>query len=215
MARHVKHVQNEEGFVLIAALMFMVLLTIIGIAATTDTSLELQIAGNDKVHKQTFSKAEAGVMLGVEILEQSFNCTTGFKETSASDSVADLNWLPIPRVRIYKRGDYLLGNNSPITCSDAGDITTADAAYPIANLGSGIEADYLYFGGETRMLAGGALEQAAGYEGKGKAAGQGGVAKFIDIYSQHRGLVNSESVILLGWRHLVSPSLGDPYGWCE
>ena len=38
---------------------------------------------------------------------------------------------------------------------------------------------------------------AAGYEGKGKSAGQGGVAKIFEIYSQFLGLNNSEPSLLL------------------
>ena len=37
---------------------------------------------------------------------------------------------------------------------------------------------------------------AAGYEGKGKSAGQGGVAKIFEIYSQFLGLNNSEAIVV-------------------
>ena len=147
-------------------------------------------------------------MLGVELLEQSFGCATGFKKTSGT--LADLTGTPI---RVYERdGDNVLWNNGFPVCSDIYDNNKADGAYPIANLdpdGNGDPSDnlqetgYLYYGSETHMLAGGALQMAAGYEGKGKGAGQGGVAKFNDIYSKFQGLRNSETVILMGWRHLV------------
>ena len=59
-----KRTQQDEGFVLVTALLIMLILTIIGIATTTNTSIELQIAGNDKVFKKTFYEAEAGAILG-------------------------------------------------------------------------------------------------------------------------------------------------------
>jgi Tfp pilus assembly protein PilX len=51
--------QNENGIALIVALMLLVLLTLLGMAATTTAVLEIQIAGNDKVYKQNFYMAEA------------------------------------------------------------------------------------------------------------------------------------------------------------
>lgn len=194
--------RNEQGFVLVTALLIMLVLTIIGIVTTTNTSTELQIAGNDKVHHKTFYESEAGAMLGTEILEQAFNCSMGFTANSGSNRD-----LPAPAtIRVYARGtpvDLILWNNDPPAAADIGDITTADVAYPIANLGTGVEAGYMYMGGSTTMLPGGALQMAAGYEGKGKSAAQGGVAKNFDIYSQFNGLVDSQSIILFGWRHLV------------
>jgi hypothetical protein len=215
MYKQLQSHHNEQGFVLVTALLVMLVLTIIGIITTTNTSTELQIAGNDKVHKMTFYEAESGAILGTEILEQSLNCSTGFTSTSTVDGVAvrDLPDPPNSRIRVYARGesvgseDLILWNNEPPAPDDLediiGDIAQADIAYPIANLGDGVEAGYLYISGATTMLPGGALQMAAGYEGKGKAAGQGGVAKYFDIYSQFNGLVDSESIILFGWRHLV------------
>lgn len=198
-----KKLHQEEGFVLVTALLIMLVLTIIGIAATTNTSIELQIAGNDKVHKKTFYEAEGGGNLGTEIIEQAFSCPVGFGVDNTIDGidVAELEGT----VRVYDRNNNLTLWRNPLpayNCSTAP--TTADAAYPIANLdATGIEVGYLQFGSETYMLPGGALQMAAGYEGKGKAAAQGGVAKMIDIYSQFRGLNHSESVILYGWRHVI------------
>ena len=51
------------------------------------------------------------------------------------------------------------------------------------------------------MGAGGSLQDNAGYEGKGKSAAGGGIYKMYDIYSQYSGLNNTESIVLLGWRH--------------
>ncbi|MCF8069558.1 MAG: pilus assembly PilX N-terminal domain-containing protein [Desulfobacterales bacterium] len=202
-----KHMENEKGFILITSLLIMLVLTIIGIATTTNTSIELQIAGNDKIHKKTFYEAEAGAVLGTEIVEQSFNCPTGFNKNNDPENAADLSGT---LVRVYERnGNLLLQDNEAPT--DIGNIATADVAFPIANIASGIDVGHLYVGGETQMLPGGALQMAAGYEGKGKAAGQGGVGKIVNIYSQFNGLSNSESIILFGWRHLVGTEGGCNY----
>lgn len=54
-----KTLKNEQGFVLITSLMMLVVLMVIGIAATNTTTLELQISGNDKMTNQTFYRADA------------------------------------------------------------------------------------------------------------------------------------------------------------
>ncbi|MBT3176491.1 MAG: hypothetical protein HOG03_13690 [Desulfobacula sp.] len=54
----IKTLNNQEGFALITTLLFLVILTIIGIAATNTTSIEISIAGNEKVYKQNFYQAE-------------------------------------------------------------------------------------------------------------------------------------------------------------
>ena len=233
MRRHVTTINNEEGFVLVTGLMILLILTLLGLAATTNTNIELQIAGNDRLHKQTLYQAEGGAITGTEVLEQNFNCTTGF--TDNPGSAGGVNWVNVEgTIRAFERktdrGNAASDDNTIAFWRNVdlnaiensagfyvGDITEADVAYPIANLdpdGDGDPGDdlpetgYLYIAGQTAMLPGGALQMAAGYEGKGKGAGAGGVAKIMDIYSQYRGALNSESIILFGWRHLVG-SEGD------
>ena len=54
----IKILNNKDGFALITAMLFLVVLTVIGIAATNTTSIEIGIAGNEKVYKQNFYLAE-------------------------------------------------------------------------------------------------------------------------------------------------------------
>ncbi len=52
--------KSEDGFALIVSLMFLVLLTLLGFASTTNTLYELQISRNDRSRKSAFYAAEAG-----------------------------------------------------------------------------------------------------------------------------------------------------------
>ena len=45
---------NEKGSVTVLAVVMLALLTLLGIAATTTSSIEVQIAGNDLRHKLAF-----------------------------------------------------------------------------------------------------------------------------------------------------------------
>jgi Tfp pilus assembly protein PilX len=101
---------REEGFVLVAALLVMLVLTILGIATTTNVSLELQIAGNDKVHKRTFYGAEGGAVLGSELLEQNLNCATGFSAGAVAASASgNESWQPPSQIRKLNKDPPLRG----------------------------------------------------------------------------------------------------------
>ncbi|SHO45682.1 pilus assembly PilX family protein [Desulfopila aestuarii] len=185
---------KDDGFVLVTALLVMLILTIIGITATTNTSLELRIAGNDKLHKQTFYTAEGGAILGAEILEQNLNCVTGFASSPINGNIT-INTLDMA-FNSYGDADY---SSKATIAQTIMDNAKADFVFPIA----GAEQSFGYVVGETRMQPGGTLVMAAGYERKGKSAASGGVSLHYDVYSRHLGKDDSESIVLLGWRHLV------------
>lgn len=63
------HMAGEDGFVLIAGMMVMVVLTMLGLAATSTTMFEHQISGNDKVAKEVFYRAESAAYEGAQRLE--------------------------------------------------------------------------------------------------------------------------------------------------
>ena len=192
---------DEEGFVLIVSLLIMLILTIIGIAATTNTSLELRIAGNDKTHKETFYTAEAGAILGAELLEQNINCVTGFASTgtnSNGDDITLINSDPIFPIQVETL-DFAYNQPGPSSFDDLLVDDKADIFFPVGNQ----ELSFLYVYGDTKKMHGGSLIGHAGYERLAKSSAAGGTALEYDIYSRHIGLGNSESIVLFGWTHLV------------
>jgi type IV pilus assembly protein PilX len=78
----ISRVKNEEGSVLIVALIVLVLLTLLGIFATRTTEVEMQIAGNDYRYKRNVYFAEAMAMA----------CAQDIKNEPVLDIVA-LSWL--------------------------------------------------------------------------------------------------------------------------
>ncbi|UCF83665.1 MAG: hypothetical protein JSV50_21290 [Desulfobacteraceae bacterium] len=59
MSTFVRRGKNENGSVLVVALLILVLLTIIGISAMSTTNVELKISGNEKSYKMALYAAEA------------------------------------------------------------------------------------------------------------------------------------------------------------
>ena len=52
---------NEKGSILAVAVIFLFLLTALGMFATTSSNIELQIAGNHKINKMVFYAADSGI----------------------------------------------------------------------------------------------------------------------------------------------------------
>ncbi len=79
--------ENEDGSALVISLIMLVLLTLIGISASTTSEIELKISGNDKLHKMAFYTAESGWQMGANYLDSQYPPIT------SSSSVTDI-WMP-------------------------------------------------------------------------------------------------------------------------
>ncbi len=64
MKKVIWKIRGERGTTLIVTLAIMVILVLIGIAALTTSSIDLRITGNERVQKQAFNWAEAGLDFG-------------------------------------------------------------------------------------------------------------------------------------------------------
>lgn len=215
-----KTINNDGGFVLIVALLIMVVLTVIGIVATNTSVLELKISGNDRVHKRALYQAEAGAILATEVVEKNIQCLTGFAKTGAVSGVdvADLD----ATTRVWSRttnarnGLAMYLDPKPWTadiCTPT-DINTPNVSYPINNLATAVELTDVYLGGHVAMLPGGSLVMAAGYERAGKSSAAGGTERNYDIISRHRGVDNSQSTVVFGWRHVINSPTATVPGYC-
>ena len=61
--------KNEQGVVMIAALLVLVLLTIIGIASTNTSNTEVQIAGHQVAYQQNFYRTEGAIVEAIALLD--------------------------------------------------------------------------------------------------------------------------------------------------
>ena len=191
---------NEDGFLLVLTMVMLIVLTIIGIAATNLTRIELQIAGNDRVHKKTFYQADGGTEIGMRLAYDNAVCVQingGFNADSTT-----------PNVRTI--GDIIVNDldfSSPQTLAST---VVADgnrhAVYYPDGLGTPSHTNLL-FNVSTKITPGSGMQMVSGYEGLGTSAAGGGTHSKFDIYSQHFGDLNSQSVITIGWQmstHIIN-----------
>lgn len=185
---------NEEGFVLVGALLILLLLVLIGIAATTTTTVEIQVAGADRMRKETFYNADSGVQLAARLVEENLGCSDGFADGGGGEATIN-GQVQVTDIRFSQ-------NTSATMPSDA----NRDLYYPQDYAGNEPHTN-MTVGGTSTSAAGAGLQMIAGYEGKGKgSAGGGGLINF-NIYSQHKGQNNSESVVQAEWQHVVGQEL--------
>ncbi len=64
---------NEDGSVIIIALVMLMLLTMVGTSATNTSSIEIQVAGNERSYKQVFFRAEAAAMQAAQRIKNDAN----------------------------------------------------------------------------------------------------------------------------------------------
>jgi len=194
MIQKKKQFGNEDGFVLVISLLILLILVIIGVAATTNTSIELQIAGNEKVHKQTFYQADGGAEMGIRLTYENAMCINmgGFAASPPGQ-------FQVMTLDFASPGGYPPPSPSDIVRDVFFDPSQAfDNVAPHTNL---------TVGGVTVLSEGSGSAQVSAYEGLGQSSAAGGTHVLYLINSQHRGAVNSESNIGLGWRlssHLIN-----------
>ncbi len=61
---------NQNGSVLVIGMLTLAILSLIGIAATTSSSIEAELSGNDRVHKEAFFATEFSLTVGEEAIQE-------------------------------------------------------------------------------------------------------------------------------------------------
>jgi type IV pilus assembly protein PilX len=73
MQTFTRTVLNERGSTLVVGVLTLVILSLLGVAATTTSRIEVEIAGNDRAVKQAFYAAEFGLTSGEAVVESASN----------------------------------------------------------------------------------------------------------------------------------------------
>lgn len=195
--------EKEEGFVLVAALLILLVLTVMGIAVNRNTELEWRIAMNERDQQDAFYRADAATELASEVLEQSIACL-GFDSSTVvtlpGHSSVDGLQIEANAGGFWRQFAATVGIPSD---------TSRDLVFPAGAAGNTPHAN-INIGGDTTLTTGAAIQMAAGYEGLGKAIGSGGISLVYDINVQQIGNNGSQSTICIQYGHILG-SEGDCY----
>jgi hypothetical protein len=185
--------KGEDGYIVVITLIILMLMTILGIAVTRSTSVELQIAANDKIKKTTFFEADGATEIASELTEQNLGCMSGFTDGGSGYAVIGDDAASAVRVETLAFWQN--------TDADLPTDANRDMVFP-DNYGTSPHTN-MRVGGSIGLAHGSAIQMVAGYEGKGKGAGGGGGHILYDIVAQRLGHNNAESVIQIQWRHVI------------
>jgi type IV pilus assembly protein PilX len=61
--------KNENGSVMVVGMLVLMLASLIGIAAITTSTIEVEVTANNKIQKEHFYRAEGAAMLAAQLLE--------------------------------------------------------------------------------------------------------------------------------------------------
>lgn len=182
-------VPNEQGFIMVWALLLLVVVTLLGVAGVTTSIFEEKMAANQALHKQAFYQADGGTENGLAVLKHNINCISGF---SGSSPVLGGD------IKIDAGSENLWTNSSTITPTVSN--TSRDFYYSSAN---GQSLTPPYTNGIINNLPdpalGSNLPQLGGYEGLAKSNSYG-MGRIYEIKVSHTGLRNSQSNVCIVYR---------------
>lgn len=185
---------NQKGFVLVASLLILLILLIVGIASTNTSTIELQIAANEKIHQQTFYRADGGAELASRVTFENAMCINsgGFSENPASSGKRVIGNLEVLNL------DFASPSNVAVQMPS--DTTRDLVYYPGSTTSDSAPHSNMTITGKTTLTAGSGLNQVAGYDGLGKSAAAGGTHVRYFINSQHNGISESQSLVGIEWK---------------
>lgn len=194
MKPDLKIVNNEEGSILITAVMFIIALTAIGVTLIKISDFELKMATNDKCQKNAFFNGEAGLWGMSKVVRRSLEQAQlvnpndpeypGVTRSSATSATDDEIYDEMSGFSSASRGqkDFRLFDNSNITAVIDADVNVAYTT--------------------SAQIRGNAIEFASGYEGLA-GGGAGSNAIFYNITSEGRGCNNANFTVNGQYRWMI------------
>jgi Tfp pilus assembly protein PilX len=164
--------RREDGIAMLTVLMLTIILTIIGIAAITTTTLDIRMAGGERLRETMVSAAESCLSSGVQIIQS----VLGNGQIPATMTPGTNPQIPLP-ISVPPGTNPLeaeiFGYPGYVGYADTADPTAGGAPNAILTVGNStvnIDIDRLYI----RPKPGSAQGFAMAYEGPGAGAGAGG-----------------------------------------
>ena len=164
------HIQDDAGSVtIIAALLVLVIITLVGLSAMDTTTVELQIAGNDQRSRLAFYSADSGVYGVPKIISRIVDTSGPVIIDAVSDSIArGVTWDATSSQVIFFNQVMGYQDYDPVP----------DVALNSGGFNTNVDVRRV----RSRVLAGGGAEFASGVEGIGVGT-TGGVAVFYALNS--------------------------------
>jgi len=164
---------NEQGFVLVVALLALLVVTVLGVLALSTSTTEVMMAGNQRLREINFSGADSGLEISDPVVRYViYN----------QDITKYLSIVNDPNLHTELRSGPNFDTDTPSN--------NPDLQLQIAGMTVRVDIDRMFAG----PCEGSAIEFASGYEGIGMGGG-GGVCAYYRINSLSQGDVGSENIV--------------------
>ena len=163
-------INNEKGVVLVISIFMLALLTMTGMASMMTSTIDIDIAANEKFHRLAFFQAESGLTVAAEVVERlggydSFE-TGAFFDDNETVLISDGEFLFEPKDVRLSTGDWDKDNQTDVICIDRNPADgvcddggmTYDSNTPDIRLGGDFDADLDVDKIGVRHIAGGGAE---------------------------------------------------------
>jgi Tfp pilus assembly protein PilX len=165
--------RNEQGFVLVVALLALLVVTVLGVLALSTSTTEVMIAGNTRLREINFSGAESGLEISDPAIRYIvYNQALG----SYAGIVLD------PNLTTELRSGPSFDSD---TCKNNPDLQLTLGTMTVS-----VDIDRVF----AAPCEGAAIEFASGYEGAG-TGGSGGTCAYYRVNSMSTEAVGSENVV--------------------
>jgi hypothetical protein len=188
-------IYDESGSItIIAAIMVLLIVTLIGISAMNTTTVELQIAGNDQLSRIAFYNADSGVYGIPKIISRIIDTSDPVGIAAETDSIAPgVDWEPTTDQNTFY--DQVMGyadyDSLPDVSMGQGGFSTQVDVQRIRSV----------------VLAGGGAEFASGVEGIGVGT-TGGVAIYFELDSRGQSTRGANANVIADYRKVVGVAGG-------
>ncbi len=190
---------RQRGAVLITALMFLTVLTLVGVVSMQSTSMDYQMSTNAVLQDRAFYFSENGREAMGSVID---------------DHLFDRGWstnviLPTGLTIADTSKDLYNGNDAGESLANAASLTF-DATHRLDGNDDGDFTDgedsnsqIIVYKTQTQWAAGAGTAMAAGYEGLGKAAAAGGLHVFFELRSRGTTVAGAQATTAAEYRAIL------------
>lgn len=184
-------VGSQRGIALVSALLLLLIVSLMAVGISMDTSMDVRIAGYQRFKARSFGFAESAVVAATDILE---------------DNIHEAGWsTAVPFIYPNISADYDSGNGGTIQIMNDGVfyMDANELENTVLRMTGDIAATVVTQRLVTKKSKGGALQMAAGYAGLGKGAGAGGAHIIYNIMATGSDSDQSRTDLALHFRHVT------------
>lgn len=167
---------RQDGVAMLTVLMLTIILTVIGIAAITTTSLDIKMAGGERLREGSVNAAESCMSSAVQIIQQTLQSAAVPSALTAAGANPVITVSPL-QSEIIGSSDGNPDSADPNVSGNAPNAVLTISPYTV-----NVDIDRLY----AKPKAGGSLQFAGGYEGTAGGAAGGGIEILyrVDCYAR-------------------------------